>query len=286
MTRAPETERSWGVARRRPRSSLRSQSVTITAAPSAIQLFGGAGSWPCDESFEAMWPEAESIEGWLAKAQARVLFRAASLVPDGQVIVEIGSHKGRSTVFLATGKRPATRLLAVDPFDDPRWGGGPEALADFHATLDRFGLAGTVETYRGVSAEASVDWTGEPIGLLFVDGAHDRASVLADIDGWEGFVADGGIVVFHDAFSSIGTTEALTLRHLASRRFRYLGAERTLVAFVREDLGLGSALASGAAMAGRYRYFGRNLAVKVLLRQGRPELARRWLRYRDGDDLY
>ena len=73
---------------------------------------------------------------------------------------------------------------------------------------------------------------------------------------------------------------------LASRRFRYLGAERTLVAFARHDLGAGAAVASAAAMAGRYPYFVRNLAVKLLLRRGRPGLARRALRYREGDDLF
>lgn len=249
-------------------------------------LFAAPGAWRQDASFDALWPRAHRIDGWLAEGQARALFRAASLVPDGRWIVEIGSHHGRSTVFLATAKAPGVKMLAIDPFDNPRWGGGPEALAAFEATLDGFGLSGAVDTFRGVSAEAAVEWNGEPIGLLFVDGAHDRASVLTDIDGWEGHIAPGGLVLFHDAFSSVGTTEALTLRHLASRRFRYLGSDRTLVAFSRDDLGVGAAAASGLSMAARYPYFARNLAVKLLLRRGRPDLAGRVLRYREGDDLF
>lgn len=249
-------------------------------------LFAAPGAWRQDSDFDQLWPRASAVGGWLAEGQARALFRAACLVPDGRWIVEIGSHHGRSTVFLATAKAPGVKMLAVDPFDNPRWGGGPEALATFESTLADFGLTGTVDTFRGVSSEAAEEWNGEPVGLLFVDGAHDRQSVLADIDGWERHIAPGGVVLFHDAFSAVGTTEALTLRHLASRRFRYLGSDRTLVAFGRDDLGLGAAVASALAMATHYPYFARNAAVKVLLRRDRADLARRVLRYREGDDLY
>lgn len=249
-------------------------------------LFAPAGAWRQDAEFEALWPRARQIDGWLTQGQARTLFRAARIVPEGRWIVEIGSHHGRSTVFLATAKAPGVKMLAVDPFDNPRWGGGPEALVAFHATLESFGLAGAVDTFRGVSVEAAVEWNGEPVGLLFVDGAHDRQSVLTDIDGWERHVAPGGLVLFHDAFSSIGTTRALTSRHLASRRFRFLGSNRTLAVFARDDLGVGAAVASGLSMSARYPYYARNLAVKLLLRRGHTDVARRVLRYREGDDLY
>lgn len=252
----------------------------------ATDLFARPGDWPTDADFEALWPQADTIGGWLAPGQARTLHRAATLVHDGQWIVEIGSHHGRSTVFLASGKAPGVKMLAIDPFDNPRWGGGAEALAAFDATLERFSLAGTVDIYRGISAHAAVEWNGERVGLLFVDGAHDRASVLADIDGWDRFVSPGGIVAFHDAFSAVGTTLALTQRHLASRRFRFLGADRTLVAFTREDLTPADAISSASALARRYPYFARNLAVKLLLRGGRDDVAKRALGYREGDDLF
>lgn len=259
---------------------------SVRSATAVADLFAPAGRWARDAEFEALWPDADRIEGWLAVGQARALFRAATLVPEGCWIVEIGSHKGRSTVFLARAKAAGVKMLAIDPFDNPRWGGGPEVLAEFRRTLEAFGLEGAVDTYRGVSIDAAAEWNGEPVGLLFVDGAHDRASVLADIDGWEPWIADGGLVVFHDAFSSVGTTQALTLRHLANRRFRFLGSERSLVAFAREDLSVRGAAGSGAGLAARYPYFVRNLSVKLLLRRGRSELARWALRYRDGDDLY
>ena len=249
-------------------------------------LFAPPGSWRQDAQFRSLWQTAAQVDGWLSEGQARALYRAASLVPDGRWVVEIGSHHGRSTVLLANAKAPGVKMLAVDPFDDPRWGGGPEALAAFQHTLETFGLRGAVEAHRGLSSEAAATWSGDPVGLLFVDGAHDRPSVLTDIDGWEDKIAPGGLVLFHDAFSAVGTTEALTLRHLLSRRFRFLGRERTLVAFVRRELGFLDAVASGTALASGYPYFARNLAIKALLRRGHTSVARSALRYREEDDLY
>lgn len=253
----------------------------------AKDLLAPRGAWPtADDQFSSLWPEAQRVQGWLSEGQARILYRAATCVRPAQRIVEIGSHHGRSTVFLAAAKSPQVRLLAVDPFDNPRWGGGPAAYAAFTATLDRFGLGDDVERFRGVSVEASAAWEGgQHIGLILIDGAHDRASVIADIDGWEHHVAPGGIVMFHDAFSSVGVTRALTERHLLGRQFRCLGSHRSLVVLRREDLGPVGQLRSTSRFAAGYPYFARNLAIKLSLRRG-WSTAPNLLRYRAGDDLF
>lgn len=255
--------------------------LRATASP-----FDPPGSWcEVDGRFDALWPSASTIEGWLAGSQARALFRAATVVPAGRWIIEIGSHRGRSTVFLASAKQDGVPMLAVDPFDNLRWGGGPESLARFEATLGRFGLSSSVELFRGISSQASAQWESGPIGLLFVDGAHDRRSVLDDIAGWERHVASGGLVFFHDAFSSIGVTQVLTECHLWSRRFRYVGSTRTLVAFERVDASFWTAVASSARVSTRYPYFVRNGLIKLAIRRGWKRLpALLW--YREGDDLF
>jgi predicted O-methyltransferase YrrM len=261
--------------------------VPTAMAPVPTQICAPPGEWPAaDDGFARLWEQARDIEGWLSQGQARILYRAATLVPAGQWIVEIGSHRGRSTTFLASGKSGDVAMLAVDPFDNPRWGGGPEALAAFRATLERFNHQDRVKVFRGISAEAVQAWgEGCTIGLLFVDGAHDRPSVLADIDGWEQRVASGGLVIFHDAFSSIGVTRALTERHLWNRHFRLLGSHRTLVVFQRVEPSAPADVASTLRFLGRYPYFLRNVAIKWSLRQGR-QLPTQLLRYRAGDDLF
>lgn len=250
-----------------------------------LSRFEFSQSRPSDESFERSWETIDAIEGWLRFEQGLLLHRAASQVKPGQWIVEIGSHHGRSTLCLASAKGADVPMMAIDPFSDTRWGGGDEAFQRFRANLAGSGLANGVELYRGLSSEAATSWNGEPIGLLFIDGAHDRQSVIKDIDLWEPRVAERGLVFFHDAFSALGTTEALTLRHLWSRHFRYVNVERTLISFRRERLSAVESVQSSLRVAARYPYFARNIAIKVMLRYGHRRLAKS-LGYRQPDDLY
>ena len=108
-------------------------------------------------TFDDAWAIARLIDGWLAEEQARALWSLGAETPTDSWIVEIGSHHGRSTVILARAKRPETRLLAIDPFDDPRWGGGGDAYDAFVRNLTRAGGERHVEVFRGTSEEAARD---------------------------------------------------------------------------------------------------------------------------------
>lgn len=225
-------------------------------------------------TFEHVWTHACAAEGWLTRDQGLALFEAARRVPPGAWAVEIGSHCGRSTLLLAAAKPPGVHLLAVDPFDDPRWGGGAESMARFESTLRGAGLLEEVQTFRGLSAEAAVAGIAEPVGLLFVDGAHDRASVLIDIDGWMPHLGARAVLLFHDAYSSPGVTIALFERFLLSRRAQYRGSVGSLA---RVDLGPPRALAwapHAARMVLRLPWFARNLLIKIALRRRWPAVHR------------
>lgn len=88
-------------------------------------------------SFESTWAISKTIEGWMTWEQGLALFRAAQAAPPGSRIVEIGSHHGRSTVLLAKAAPAGVSVLAVDPYEDVRWGGGASAYNIFRANLDR-----------------------------------------------------------------------------------------------------------------------------------------------------
>jgi predicted O-methyltransferase YrrM len=224
-------------------------------------------------TFEEAWRESAPIGGWLSQPQARVLVCCAERVASGDWIVEVGSHHGKATVLMAKAKPAGTQVLAVDPFDDPRWGGGSVAFGVFESNLAAAGVAGQVSLFRGTSAEAASRWSGDRIGLLYVDGAHDRQSVLTDIRAWEPFIAQQGLVLFHDAFSSVGVTLALLQRHLVSKQFRYVASVASLAIFQRQDQTALATAANALRLTGRLGYFARNVAVKLALRQGRPGIA-------------
>jgi predicted O-methyltransferase YrrM len=219
-------------------------------------------------SFDQAWADVRDIDGWLTAGQARMLYDAAASVPPGAAIIEIGSHHGRSTVILGRAKRAATELVAVDPFGDPRWGGGSEALAVFNANLARHGLADQVRHIRSFGADAGSRWTGGPVGLLFVDGAHDYATVLADLRAWAPHLAPGARVLMHDAYSSPGVTLAAFRQFFGSSEYSLDKVSRSLVMFRRHQPSAPACVENGARMLGRTPWLVRNVAIKLALRKG------------------
>jgi predicted O-methyltransferase YrrM len=150
----------------------------------------------------------EDIPGFLEFADRHALVAAALDVLQREVpgdFVEVGSYQGRSTVPL--GKvvrdlaRNGRRVLTIDPhaglLDMP---GGTQrqvapSLAQLHHYLEAYGVTAWVDVHVG-----TVDTAPLPaqISLAFIDGAHDRASVLHDADMLLPQMADGGLMLFHD----------------------------------------------------------------------------------------
>lgn len=128
------------------------------------------------------------IPGWLSDTEGDALERLA----DGKDALEIGSYCGRSTVRLATSARS---VLTVDTFDGrcvPDHRGTIDALK---ANLERYGVLGKVRIFAGESYQLS---DVGPFDLAFIDGSHDRQSVLADAAICQRFLRDGGMLAIHD----------------------------------------------------------------------------------------
>jgi predicted O-methyltransferase YrrM len=214
---------------------------------------------------------ADRIDGWMTRPQAAMLAAAAREVGAEEIAVEIGSHHGKSTVVLAGAVAPGASVVAIDPFDDLRWGGGSDALDRFEANLTAAGVRERVRLHRARSDEVARSWESEArVRLLYVDGAHDYATASSDLTDWQPFLSDDAAILVHDAFSSVGVTRAV-LRHLAlDNRFRYSGARGTLVRFDRAR----PTFWSRVRLSARLTYFVRNVIVKLALRHGAPTVAR------------
>jgi predicted O-methyltransferase YrrM len=233
--------------------------------------------------FQDTWRDIQGISGWLTEPQAQLLYETAQNVTAGEAIVEIGSHHGRSTVVLAKAKAPEVHLLAVDPYDDDRrWGGGKTALEMFQDNLAARGVSDGVQLARTFGSEAGRDWAGGPVGMLFVDGAHDYPTVLADLEAWIPHLAPNAAVLLHDVYSSPGVTRAVFKRMFTSDMFVFTGSSRSLACFRRQDMSSGAALLSGLRMLGPMPWMCRNLAVKFARRRGWKRVMR-VLRHTHGD---
>ncbi|MES2341725.1 MAG: class I SAM-dependent methyltransferase [Pseudomonadota bacterium] len=95
---------------------------------------------------------------------------------------------------------PGLFLYCVDPWDDG--GGNRRGESSYQATLAALEpYRGQVDIVRMTSAEALAEWTAGPLDFVFIDGAHDYASVARDIAGWAPKVRPGGIVSGHDYYT-------------------------------------------------------------------------------------
>src|SRR5213593_4725968 len=74
---------------------------------------------PTQREFRRIWPQIDSVDGFLVPGQEYWLFRIARALHNSSNIVEVGSFKGRSTCCLAFGCRgTGKRVFAVDTFED------------------------------------------------------------------------------------------------------------------------------------------------------------------------
>lgn len=159
-----------------------------------------------------MWEEGYILGGVTRKEGIR-LARLASRVPDGQVIVELGTHNGASACWLALGVHHAGRrtpVYCVDLWDTVPPGPRKEQHAEravwdmFQARVAFMASAGYIDPadihpVRGDSVETGRSWDGPPVGLLHVDALHTLDAVRGDLDAWIPHLAPGAVVVLHDA---------------------------------------------------------------------------------------
>jgi predicted O-methyltransferase YrrM len=155
-----------------------------------------------------------SVAGLITLAESDRLAELASQVPSWASIVEIGSHTGRSTLWLAAGSTGA-HVTAVDPWPEPGYTAhyedcksdddpfefetGQAVFEKFCANLNDEQAWDHVTVLRMPSLEAAKVWVN-PIGLLFLDAMHGYHDVKADCEAWMPKVTTGGVVALHDWF--------------------------------------------------------------------------------------
>lgn len=234
----------------------------------------GMPDQPDTPPFDRVLASVDGVEGWMSPDQARRLYDAAARTSPGDTIVEIGSFRGRSAIVLASAAPAGVEIVAIDPHaGNDR---GPQEIdgfaaeaaddhAAFNANLAAAGVADRVRHLRMFSDDA-LDEIDGPFAVVYVDGAHRFGPARADIRDWGARIADGGTLLIHDSFSSVGVTLAILRELVPGRRFRYVGRSRSLTEY-RADLpaGRGALVRNVARQLAQLPWFARNLFIKVLM---------------------
>ncbi|MAT05577.1 MAG: hypothetical protein CL424_11100 [Acidimicrobiaceae bacterium] len=206
----------------------------------------------------------------MTEGQARALYDAAASCPDDGTVVEIGSFQGRSTIVLATAAPPGAQVVAIDPHaGNDR---GPQEIdgfaddaasdhARFNANLERAGVRERVRHLRCFSDDALAEV--DTVDVLYIDGAHRYAPARDDIRQWGAKVVDGGAMLIHDSFSSIGVTGAIVRELVWSSKWRYVGRSRSLAIYRAEPSS--TRWSSAARQIAQLPWFAKNVGLKVLI---------------------
>lgn len=165
--------------------------------------------------------ETAKADGNVNMAELGVLAQAAAALPEGRIIVEIGTFDGRTTLNLAVNAPAQTQVVTLDlPPEEAaafalapgerQYVDKPKPGARFRATPATWSAAaGRITQLHGDSA--TFDWTPYvgKAGLVFVDGSHAHHYVRKDSETAMRLIANGGVVLWHDYGRWEGVTRAL-----------------------------------------------------------------------------
>lgn len=115
------------------------------------------------------------IDGWMSLSELSWLYLTSQKMDS---IVEIGSWKGKSAHALASGTKGKVYLVenfSGNPKQDPN------CEADLRKNMSEFN---NVEIIKENSVEAAKRFADNSIDMVFIDGSHDKESVLNDIKAW------------------------------------------------------------------------------------------------------
>jgi MMP 1-O-methyltransferase len=157
---------------------------------------------------------AEKAVGFMPPDEGLALYQAAR-ASTGPV-VEIGTYRGKSTIYLAAAARESgQRVVTIDHHrgseeHQPGWEYHDPDLVDpvtgrldtvpaLRHTLAEAGLEDEVIVVVGRSSAVAAVWQ-TPIGLLFIDGGHTDAAAQTDYESWTPKIAAGGLLAIHDVF--------------------------------------------------------------------------------------
>ena len=136
-------------------------------------------------------PLKTDIPGQLFSAECAAIAAVSSVIPEKGRMVEVGSHKGKSSWHWAKNS-PSSTVYCIDPWEWRPFRGG---------TLERFKEntkdCPNIVSWQGESPRCAALWDKD-IDLYFEDACHQNPVLAENINFWKSFLKPNGIVCGHD----------------------------------------------------------------------------------------
>lgn len=143
------------------------------------------------------WVYPKDVEGWFPEREGI----AYSRLGKNQVVLEIGSFEGRSTICVA---QDAEVVHSVDHhIGDDDVGKGKNTLPQFMWNLEKYKVRKKVNIHVMDSGYIPRIFRPDLFGCVLIDGCHDTFHVRRDFASAKMLVKKDGFVAFHD-WSQVG----------------------------------------------------------------------------------
>lgn len=173
----------------------------------------------------------EKVDGWLSDEEGEFLYNTAKNCGGKGVIVEVGSWKGKSTIWLGKGSKAGNRvkIYAIDPHtgssEHQKMLGKVSTFEEFKRNIKMANVYDVVTPIVKTSEEAVKNFR-ETVEFIFLDGAHEYELVKLDFQLWFPKLINGGTVAFHDTIGyrlSAGPKKLVEKYVYKSKHFRKVG---------------------------------------------------------------
>jgi hypothetical protein len=152
----------------------------------------------------------DKIEGWFYEDDKRSYDRAVYKYNSGDIFVEVGSFKGRSSIAMAvniinSGKD--IKFYCVDTWlgsIEHQSGQDSEDKDVINNNLKNIFIK-NIESVKNIitsiektSIEAANDFENSSLSFVFIDASHDYENVKKDLEAWYPKIKKGGTLAGHD----------------------------------------------------------------------------------------
>ena len=176
----------------------------------------------------------KDVDGWLTDREGEALYDIARRCTGRGAIVEIGSWKGKSTIWLGNAVKAAgldLKIYAIDPHmgSTRHRESGEEVWTfdQFKENIKRAGVEDVVEPILKTSEEAAKEFD-QPVEMIFIDGDHTYDFVKTDYEKWFPKVINGGWMLFHDTIVWDGPKKVVKDHVYTGKRFKDVGLADSL----------------------------------------------------------